>query len=37
MTWFTHGEADIKLEGILGKLFSKNCIQFDFPTPLPTY
>ena len=32
MTWFTHGEADIKEEGILGKSFSKNCIQFDFPT-----
>ena len=34
MTWFeddlvrryTYGEADIKIEGILGKLLSKNCI-----------
>ena len=34
---YTHGEADIKIEGILGKLLPKNCIQFDFPTPLPTY
>ena len=34
---YTDGEADIKIEGVLGKLLSKNCIQFDFPTPLPTY
>ena len=34
---YIHGEADIKIEGILGKFLSKNCIQFDFPTPLPTY
>ena len=34
---YIHGEADIKIEGILGKLLSKNCTQFDFPTPLPTY